>query len=289
MSEKFLFLLITFILGSLFFVRYSQVDKSAVHNLPFMPIFYEGSLAFGSQINREYCVDGVYFSMGEDTYLLRTDTEDFELYKSDVLPTGYISLPLEFPPKDTMYCEALTCECEKYAIVLSGVKESALDTENWLTYSHPVFSIKYPQNTTIEIPNDQVAFTIPKPGGSPSGYHQLTVEIIDNPENLVLEEIVPYYLELKTGEDRKSVSKYIHISDDKIGGEYAMKVIQDGSWWQGSGPKTIHVIPCQDKAILISSQLQEGFMNTTGQFTFSDTVYTPTVQKMLDSFAIVEK
>jgi hypothetical protein len=293
MSKKMLFLVPLLIVASSFLAGCNLVDKKpADSDLSFTPTLFEGMLALGSQINKEYCADGVYFSTGEETYLLRTNTENFELYRPEVLPTGYISLPLELPADDVMYCEALTCECEKYATVLSGVENSSLKTEDWLTYSHPAFSINYPPHTTTETasgPESQVAFTLPRLDGPSAFYPQLSFMIVDNPENLILEEMVPYYWELNSGEDRKSVSEHIHISDDQVGGEYALKVVQDGGWWQGSGAKTIHVIPYQDKVIFISSQLQEGFMDNTGQFRFNDTVYTPVIKKMLDSFVIVEK
>ncbi len=264
--------------------------------------YYQGTVSTGNEIDRDYCSEGVYFTTQGKAYLLRKNTPDKELIKVTDIDVNTTSLELKFPPKDTNYCEALMCDCEEYAVVLSELSEASDYTSDngsateWETYTHPgkySFTIEYPVGTQVSTPNGfdtSVSFLLPDLYGNISAYPQLDIEIAENPENLILEEFVPYLLEVKTGEDRASVAAHLHMADDRVGNTYALRVTMDGNWWQGSGAKTIHLIPISEGYIVISSMLQEGAMDDKGNFTFTDTPYSkpyiPTIKQMLDSFSL---
>lgn len=260
--------------------------------------YYQGTVFTGNDIGKDYCSEGVYFTTQGKTYLLRKNTPDKELIEVTDIDINTTSLELAFPPTDTAYCEALMCDCEEYAVVLSELSDANDYTSangsvtQWETYTHPGkygFSIQYPTGTQVSTPNGvdtTTSFLLRNSYGNISAYPQLSIEIAENPESLALEEFVPYLLEVKTGEDRSSVAAHLHMADDRVGNTYALRVTMDGLWWQGLGVKTMHVIPIAEGYIVISSMLQEGATDDKGNFTFSDTPYSAIINQMLDSFSL---
>ena len=87
----------------------------------YTPTKYTGMLKQGSDIDREFCSEGYYLVTEDNTYLLRNNVEHFEMYSDPSNLNQEVTLALEIPNEDIMYCAALLCECEQWATVVTGV------------------------------------------------------------------------------------------------------------------------------------------------------------------------